>query len=690
MKKLFYTLILCFFALNLSADIYVVSKTLSNFTITDLWTGEEIPVETKSGRGGYNYVYKISDLESGLDLNFNFGSESCLIFTGNEGIQNGNIYYFYKSGNNIEYTKLNSPIINVTINLDVKNCEYPQDAFKGIKPDYYKSVKITGTKATYSFFEILNPNGATIKFPQIIYISKSDRTLSSVTTSGKTLEGLQNNDIIHWYPQYRATVANAPENSAYVTSSNNVTLMINVTENKTYTGSESRELSKDYTATEFGNITYSMTYSKAEVKDWLFISAPYDATVEVSISNVGNIPLTYTNDPNKGYQYSCFLLRSFNSQKRANGEKNYWDEKTTPTIEAGKGYILGIDPRNNNGDITVTYKSINSSNTRSTNKEITLSSYIGNFEAGQNQHLIGTGLFYNSAIIYNNQGEDKSILIAIPGEDGYKYEIHKYTEEYCTLAPFSAFFFKFNGTFSITERDMVISTANAPMARSKNNSNNTPDFEHYNIKINSENISKETTILMNNDGNQGPGDDGDFLYFTANVDGIPFANQFYSIDQDYPLAFNHSKRENQTISLGGCLETAGEYTISLEGINTTAKSVLLTDTYDGSTTELTTDDYTFTATAGEVLTGRFVVTFSFAPDMPTDTYIAEANQIVVFGNAQNCSINNLTIGENVMIYDATGRLVYNQTAQSENININLIPGTYIVRQTNKSARFAVK
>ena len=181
-----------------------------------------------------------------------------------------------------------------------------------------------------------------------------------------------------------------------------------------------------------------------------------------------------------------------------------------------------------------------------------------------------------------------------------------------------------------------------------------------------------------------------FLYFTENVDGIAFANQFYSIDQEEPQSFNYRKRENQTISFGGCLASAGEYTISLKGLNTTAKSVLLTDTYDGSTTELTTDNYTFTATKGEELTGRFVVTFSFAPDVPTDVYTAEANQIVVFGNAQNCNINNLTIGEIVMIYDATGRLVYNETAESENINVNLIPGTYIIRQPNKSARFAVK
>lgn len=194
---------------------------------------------------------------------------------------------------------------------------------------------------------------------------------------------------------------------------------------------------------------------------------------------------------------------------------------------------------------------------------------------------------------------------------------------------------------------------------------------------------------MNNDGTQGAGDDGDFLYFTTNIDGIPFANQFYSIDQDYALAFNHRKKENQAISLGGCLANAGDYTISLNGTNTTAKSVLLTDTYDGTTTELTTDSYTFSVNDSVVLNNRFIVTFSFAPDMPTDTYITEANQIIVYGNADNCNISNLTTDEIVMIYDATGRLVYNQIAQTDNLNITLIPGTYIVRQADKWTKFNI-
>lgn len=195
---------------------------------------------------------------------------------------------------------------------------------------------------------------------------------------------------------------------------------------------------------------------------------------------------------------------------------------------------------------------------------------------------------------------------------------------------------------------------------------------------------------MNEKGTKGYTLGEDFFYFTENVDGIPFANQFYSLDQGDPLSFNHRKNENQTISLGGRIQTAGEYTISLNVIDTKAKSVLLTDTHNGSTAELTTENYTFSATENENIDNRFVITFTFAPQLPTDTYITEANQIIVLGNSDNCNISNLTTGQQVMIYDATGRLIYNQIAQGESLNINLNAGTYIVRQANKWAKFAIK
>ena len=405
---------------------------------------------------------------------------------------------------------------------------------------------------------------------------------------------------------------------------------------------------------------------------------PFDAKISVRISGYGNIPLTYTNDPNKGYTGPCYLIRSFDSQKRANGQA-YWTEVKSTTLTANKGYILGIDPRSTTGNITVTFTSVNNYNIREYQPEITFNKYTGTFEKGQNQHLSGTGLMFKTASIQNtSHGTQSPFSIALPNNGNWTYEILYNQTKNITLEPFSAYLFQGYGALVFYDRGYI-----AQQQAPRLNETTKSSFELYDFLLSSEHYNSKTTIFMCENGS-------DFLYFTEDIDGNPYANQFYSFDQEFACAHNHCTNENQTISLGGRIETAGEYTISLQGVDTKAKSVLLTDTYDGSTAELTLEDYTFTASENENIDNRFVITFSFAPEVPVGTYVPTANQIIVSGNAANCNINNLTVGETVMIFDATGRIVYNQTAQSENINITLISGTYIVRQNNKWAKFAIK
>ena len=115
----------------------------------------------------------------------------------------------------------------------------------------------------------------------------------------------------------------------------------------------------------------------------------------------------------------------------------------------------------------------------------------------------------------------------------------------------------------------------------------------------------------------------------------------------------------------------------------------MTDAVKNITTDLTLADYTFEAEAGTI-EGRFTLTFSFAPELPTDVFTPEASKIIVSSQNQTCVIDNLTIGENVMIFDATGCLVYSETTNTNTINIALNRGTYIVRQANNWAKFVVK
>ncbi|MBO5346492.1 MAG: hypothetical protein J6A44_06285 [Paludibacteraceae bacterium] len=686
MKKLFYTLILCFFALNLSADIYFISNDsfASTLTITDILEGSNIPVTICSNTTGteYSYIYKISNLPEPeteeLLLNLQFTSNN-FYNTDNTELQNNTIYRIYKNNGEIVLMPDAGGTFSVKIDLTIPTGG-SNEAFLGINPNFYKSVSINGHVATYTFYSTLNPNGATILFPMLIYIL--DGTPTRITeSSGVTIANITQETTINWSPSFKLE---DDGNHRYYTKNSSVTAIHNLEIDRNAT--DSKEISTIYldpANIKFGTITYNTTYTKAQVANWIFISSPFDATISVRISGYGNIPLTYTNDPNKGYTKPCYLLRSFDSQKRANGE-TYWKEEKSTSLVAGKGYILGIDPRSTNGTITVTYTSQNNTNIRKQQNEIFFEEYTGSFDRGQNQHLMGSGLMFNSSYIQNTSHTTQApFSIALPNDNNWSYEIIYGENQNITLEPFSAYIFQGYGALNIYDRGFApIAAAPARTQNSENSKTEVNPLELYNILLNGEHYNTKTTIFMSEEG-------ADFLYFTKDIDGNSYANQFYSVDQDYACAHNHTKKENQAVSLGGCLAKAGEYTIALDGTNTTAKSVLLTDTYDGTTTELTTDSYTFSVNDSVVLNDRFIVTFSFAPDMPTDTYITEANQIIVYGNANNCNISNLTINEIVMIYDATGRLVYNQIAQTDNLNITLTPGTYIVRQADKWAKFNI-
>ena len=694
MKKIIYTLILSFFALNLSAKVYIVSNNSSLFN-------GSVYAETKVGSGllatyenanitkittngsDYTYAYEVTNIKNAyLKISFANGQTYS-----SSNISDNSMYEVgINSSGNPVLNKISFETFSVAIEA---NDPYLHAAISFRQT--YHSRSTSGNSFTYTFCKPLFKNGITVSV-NALSLMRSNNTYLAGIGDEISISTNNNNDVTASLTATKS-IASAEEQGAfpglayYYSIDNDKFFFIqNLSISKT--ANESKSIDPAYKSdSNFGSISYSTTYTTAQVANWLWIACPYDATLSVRTAHGIELKQTYTGDPNKNYTSPCFILKKFDSEKRAASRTDYWVEQKNATLTPGEGYILGIDPRSITDNIIVTYTSTSKLNTHTItysavyNPTSTISDYA-------NQHLIGTKLFYPATF----QNRSNAIcMIATPQEKGFTYSVasNKWSKN---IEPFSAYFIQFAGEFSIKEST---SASYAPAARIKEtelNEDGEPiaTFEMYTLKIANNNSEQETTILMEEKGSEGYTLGEDFFYFTEDVDGIPFANQFYSLDQGEPRSFNHRKNENQTISLGGRIETAGEYTISLNAIDTKAKSVLLTDTYFGLTTELTLEDYTFTASENENIDNRFVITFSFAPEVPVDTYVPTANQIIVSGNAANCNINNLTVGETVMIFDATGRIVYNQTAQSENINITLISGTYIVRQNNKWAKFAIK
>lgn len=444
---------------------------------------------------------------------------------------------------------------------------------------------------------------------------------------------------------------------------------------------ESELPSKYYETETYGSITRTITRSHTDLADWLWISSPFNATVSVKFGEI-DIPLTWKGNSAPD---ACYLLKKYDAEARATGTVKPWVDVQTsagnPTIYAGKGYILGVDPRSYEGDFTITFTSVNSTNASNNNGYTTTNpNYPSEYPTLDNNHVVGTGLFETPSGLDFSTNEYSSVFFAVRADANSSTYYNYYDNNFSVLEPYKSFFMQYGGEYTFKTS---VARQNAPAAANGNT------IERYQLNINSDNYNDKTVIFMAEDGTEGYTVGQDFFYMTKTADGGTIGYQFYTLDGKEPLSYNHRKNENQVIKLGGRVKKAGEYTISLEGKNIKAQSVVLVDSLTGETVDLLVNNYTFTAGKGTI-DQRFVLTFNFAPQTTVDIFTPSANQIVVFGNTQNCTINNLIIGETVMIFDAMGRMIYNKTANSKTINITLPTGTYIVRNANNWAKFAIR
>lgn len=561
------------------------------------------------------------------------------------------------------------------------------------------SATITATQAGNENFEAATPIEKSISVAKLNQSITWNQEFNQYLTVGETyqLAATASSGLDVTYTSSDENVAHISGNNVIIRAVGNATISATQNGNANYNAAsvitktitaknvkitENELPSKYYETESYGSITRTITRSHTELADWLWISSPFDATVSVKFGDI-EIPLTWKGNP---APEACYLLKEYDAAARATGANKPWVDVQTsagnPTIYAGKGYILGVDPRSYEGDFTITFTSVNSENASNNQGYSTkINNYTSEYPTLANNHVVGTGLFETPSGLDFSNNEYSTVFFAVRAEAGSESYYNYYDNDFSVLSPYKSFFMQYGGEYTFKTS---AARQNAPAAIANNNTT-----ERYQLNINSDNYNDKTVIFMAENGTEGYTAGQDFFYMTKTADGGTIGYQFYSIDGEEPLSYNHRKNENQVVQLGGRVKKAGEYTISLEGENINAQSVMLVDTLTGETVDLLIDNYTFTTEKGSI-DKRFILTFTFAPQTTVDIFTPTANQIIVFGNAQNCTIDNLVIGETIMIFDAMGRMIYNKTANSETINIALPTGTYIVRNANNWAKFAIK
>lgn len=666
MKKLFYTLIIAFFALNISAQsVYIVSEDANAPDV--VVTSISYNLESIEGTA-YAKAWKISGGTG--NLSFNIGATSKRISEPTIDVYykivKGSGVYTFEDGHNNTYT--------ARLYTNVPYSQSNHELYTSYNTNIVVNSNVMGYAKEYVYTWGSFWNEELILLHTYYAEAGVTNPTTSILRNNKDYVLTYDYSTWHFQGDQLLKPNDADYQLAVVEVSNQGTIEGdgNIVENNGYGF--------------FKEMVRTKTYSLSDVENWLWISSPYRANITIKDANGTNLTHAYyfSDGDNHGGDY---LLKYYDTQAAALGSENTWVDIRSNVLEAGKGYILGINPDGLTAPFTVTI-------TSTPNQIIDTYTRIGfghndNYTSSidskhSNLHLVGTSL-YNTPRGLNFGG--KVAHICIPTADGYSYQYQfnmsesNYQSNIAYLKPYSAFFMQYAGDYTFHNYNGTVVAPRAP----RRTTDVAQEMEIYELLLNDE----KTTIMMDADGTEGYTINEDFMYFTQTIDGIEIANQFYTFDGEDQLSFNHRKNQNQTITLGGKVATTGEYTISLNGINTTAKSVTLFDAVENTTTELTTDDYTFTAESGSI-NNRFVITFSFAPGVTTDVFATEANLLVVSGNADNCTIENLIAGEEVMIFDAMGRLVYNAQADATAINVSLTAGTYIVRQANNFAKFVIK
>lgn len=137
-------------------------------------------------------------------------------------------------------------------------------------------------------------------------------------------------------------------------------------------------------------------------------------------------------------------------------------------------------------------------------------------------------------------------------------------------------------------------------------------------------------------------------------------NEEYVI-QARSIPFN----DTDVVNLNFKTDVAVDYTIAkdhVDGLFTTGQAIYLVDKTTGKETNLQTDTYTFTASAG-VDNSRFQLTYKTSGTLNANNLVFNENSIYVYN--QNGALN-INAGENIMknvkVFDITGRLVLEQKA----------------------------
>lgn len=178
--------------------------------------------------------------------------------------------------------------------------------------------------------------------------------------------------------------------------------------------------------------------------------------------------------------------------------------------------------------------------------------------------------------------------------------------------------------------------------------------------------------------------------FEIDYDGELFvlgSDAFYSVLGNKKLAIQGRADFNaeDVIPVGTKYASDGTYKISLskkEGLFSAGQQIYLLDKVTNTYTDLTTQDYTFSAVKGTD-DARFEIVYKNKEVLGTDTI--SKSDFIVYKDAGHFVIKSSQVLGKVELYDASGRLVMSKNSNEKQVRIDssaLSSGVYIIKADN--------
>ncbi len=402
---------------------------------------------------------------------------------------------------------------------------------------------------------------------------------------------------------------------------------------------------------------------------WYFIAFPFDVSVSSITAADGSLGTLGTD----------WFLKYYDGASRVQnlGATSNWKTFTGSTLEAGKGYIIGLAsgteevvfPLGHNvtlspeasKNISVTFYGKDAVNVTENHKGWNL---IGNPFFGK---LSGSAANFNY-FTFSDGGSSKTYT-----------QIYK--SSLSGVNPFTSFFVQAGNdletsgaSFDVTGRQLLPASVR----------NETAD--RVKIVYQSPTGTDETTLILDDEQTAAYEIGEDLEKWVGTGTSKP---QVYTVTGGINYAFNAlSYAEAQNLPLAVYTKTSGSHTFhAVASQSSTLAELTLTDKTAGKSVNLLTSDYTYSATAGTNTT-RFLISARrvISSTLPQE----KGNNLVVFSTNGKIVVDGLSVNSLVHVFDITGKpMAIVSAAVADKLEIPLsVAGVYqvVVESPNQIRR----